>query len=130
MNTLHYDNGLCIVRKGELEFGSSIKPELSFEYDILTYHGAKGGYFLNDVPNELTLDQVAEVEAYIATIQVDPAAQALMDAQSYLETTDWIMSKITERMVFGTGAEVDALKVKYASEIQLREEARAVINGV
>jgi hypothetical protein len=47
------------------------------------------------------------------------------EAKSYLESTDWIVTKITEIQL--AGGDVEALKVKYATELAERKLMREVI---
>lgn len=128
MNTLLYDFNTCHVRRGDSTFSAGIKPEFSFEYEALEYDGIIGGYRANNADHELTPEQITEIETYIQSIEADATEQALMEAHMYLAETDWIISKIAEKQLLGEA--INDLMLKYSAELQKREEARQVINGV
>ena len=89
MNTLHYDYNTCFVRKGDQTLEAGIKPTLSFEYEALMYDGIGGAYRANNADNELTAEQITEIEAFIASVTPDATEQANMEARIYLAETDW-----------------------------------------
>ena len=128
MNTLQYDYNICHVRRGEQNLTSGIKPNFSFEYEMLEYDSVGGFYRAYDQFVQLTEAQIIEIEEFIANIEADPVEEAKMVAHMYLAETDWIISKIAERQLLGEA--INDLMLQYSAEIQKREEARAVINGV
>ena len=89
MNTLIYDYNTCHVRKGDQTLSAGIKPVFSFEYEALAYDGVTGQYRASNADHELSADQIAEIEAYIASVGPDLTEQAKMDALMYLAETDW-----------------------------------------
>lgn len=89
MNTLIYDYNTCHVRKGDQTLSAGIKPVFSFEYEALAYDGVTGQYRSNNADHDLTTEQIAEIEQYIAAVQADPTEQAIMEAHMYLAETDW-----------------------------------------
>lgn len=46
---------------------------------------------------------------------------------SYLLSTDWVVTKISEAVLLGE--DVEFLKTKYATQLQKRKEARDAINA-
>jgi len=89
MNALFYNFQVCHVRRGEQTLSANIKPEFSFEYEALAYDGATRQFRSGDEDQELTEEQVQEVEAFITTIESDPVAQTNMESLQYLAETDW-----------------------------------------
>lgn len=116
MNSLTYDFNSCSVRRGEQTLTANTKPEFSFNYDALSYDGNLGRCQFENVTLDLNEDQVAEIEAYIELIAVDPTAQTNLDSQMYLAATDWYVIRKTET---GTAIPTEIL-IK-------REEARESI---
>lgn len=53
-------------------------------------------------------------------------AQKVTEARAYLNSTGWIIEKISERSF--VGEDIEPLKTKYIEELTAREEARALIN--
>jgi transcriptional/translational regulatory protein YebC/TACO1 len=53
------------------------------------------------------------------------AEQVKAEAQQYLNETDWIVTKISEIQL--AGGDVEALKVKYATELSERKLMRELI---
>jgi hypothetical protein len=93
MNSLIYDFQVCHVRRGEQTLSANIKPEFSFEYEALAYDGATRQFRSGNEDQELTEEQVQEVEAFITTIESDPVAQTNMESLQYLAETDWYVTR-------------------------------------
>jgi len=93
MNSLIYDFQVCHVRRGEQTLSANIKPEFSFEYEALAYDGVTRQFRSGNEDQELTEEQVQEVEAFITTIESDPVAQTNMESLQYLAETDWYVTR-------------------------------------
>jgi len=118
MNSLIYDFQVCHVRRGEQTLSANIKPEFSFEYSALAYDGATRQYRQGAEDIELTDEQVAEIEAFIASVESDPVAQLNMESLQYLASTDWYLTR-----KFETGVAVP-------QEVLIkRQEAREAIQN-
>ena len=91
MNSYVYDFKNSHVRKGEVELTSNLKPEFSFEYDAVSYSSVDGinTYQHDNVDVDLSPANIAEIEAFIATVEADPVEQLNADSRLYLLQTDW-----------------------------------------
>lgn len=96
MNMLSYNLNKCYIRRGESTFTSGIKPDLSFEYEVLFYDGVIAQRRFEDADHPLTAEQKSEVEGYIASIEADTEAQEKLEAFTYLTQTDWYVIRHTE----------------------------------
>lgn len=96
----------------------------------------EGWMVLDEQPIELMMDPfdwiyedgkfTKDTAAIEARERQEALQRELGSYQQLLESTDYVITKISEAAAFGE--DVDALKVKYASIIQDRVNARAAIN--
>jgi len=82
------------------------------------------------VPGVEAYDEVEDIlvwKPYSETeLEINSYQNEIYDQQDYLDTTDYVVSKISEAAAFGE--DTDALKEKYADVIAKRKEARSRIN--
>ncbi len=81
----------------------------------LAEHIANGGKVSPQFTNAELEDQLLE--------------QSKIDAQAYLDNTDWIDNKYTDVVTISGTMTKTAFKAKYATEIAKRANARKIING-
>ena len=80
-------------------------------YQLIQEWIAKG----NTIAPQFTEEEIAKQKA----------EQVKAEAQQYLNETDWIVTKIAELQL--AGGDVEALKVKYATELSERKLMRELI---
>ena len=74
--------------------------------------------------NIVSLGDVAEYIPYVPTAE-ELETKAKLEAQQYLNETDWIVTKIAELQI--EGGDVEALILKYESELAKRKVMRDLI---
>ena len=103
------------------------------------FEGKVTGYLVNDslsVPKAEGNRHYADIKVWLESNTPEPmftdeeiaeqkAEQAKAEAQQYLNSTDWIVTKIAEIQL--EGGDVEALKVKYTTELAERKLMRELI---
>jgi hypothetical protein len=88
-----------------------------------------GGY-QRIVDGELVAIELASIQSQLdAEIALIDAADEYFEQFKLLRDTDWIVTKISEAVIDANQTEVDALKVKYATQLQQRKDTRVAINA-
>ena len=79
---------------------SSERPPMSFDYEVLTFTNSQKTRFWNNQSINLTEDEIAEVQAYIATIEADVNLSEKMaqihQSKKILAATDWYVVRQLE----------------------------------
>ena len=82
---------------------SSERPPMSFDYEVLTFTNSQKTRFWNNQSINLTQDEIAEVQAYIDTIEADDNLSETMaqihQSKKILAATDWY---VVRKMEIGT----------------------------
>lgn len=82
---------------------SSERPPMSFDYEVLTFTNSQKTRFWNNQSINLTEDEIAEVQAYINTIEADDNLSETMaqihQSKKILVATDWY---VVRKMEIGT----------------------------
>ena len=82
---------------------SSERPPMSFDYEVLTFTNSQKTRFWNNQSINLTEDEIAEVQAYINTIEADDNLSETMaqihQSKKILAATDWY---VVRKMEIGT----------------------------
>jgi len=100
-----------------------MKYYINNKNEIFAYQSdAEMQQFAKEPLTEITDEQLAELQAPTAE---QLSEQAKSKAQQYLNSTDWIVTKIAEIQL--AGGDVEALKVKYATELTERKLMRELI---
>lgn len=93
-------DGYSSLMKGDQPFLSSLRPTFSFQYSSIQFSASEKSYFFNNEKYEMTPEQIAEVDAYIASVDPDPeiTAQVVINIESkkYLARTDWYVIRFLE----------------------------------
>ena len=113
--------------KGEIEYASSDIPNESVSV-MPAWASSKSSevYALLAADDKKEADAKAAHEAYLASDQYKKDT-AISESKEYLNTTDWVISKIAE--IQALGGDVSAATAKYADILTKRAEARDTINA-
>ncbi len=112
--------GVTYVTKDRRILKSQSRPQMSFDYTILTYSPEEKTVYHNLSKRDLTEEEQQEVEQYIASIQENPDLTRQMamnmQAKQFLNNTDWYVTRFVEK------------GIPIPEEIQIqRQNARDVI---
>lgn len=93
--------GVTFVTEDQRVLKSQSRPQMSFDYTILTYSDTEKTVFKNLSKRDLTPEEIEEVERYIRSIEEDPQLTLQMarnmQAKQYLNNTDWYVIRLLEK---------------------------------
>lgn len=75
MSILTWNNGIGTLQKdGDVRYNIYSKPALTFNFDVLIYEPQIGNsvYFYENTPQNLTNDQITEIESFILAFDLTP----------------------------------------------------------
>lgn len=92
---------ISVLKVDGTKLFNNIRPVFSFEYQAMKFINSVQHYLLADgTVVDMTEAQIAEVSAYLETVQEDPALTAALRANDsslrYLSTTDWYVVRLME----------------------------------
>ncbi len=93
--------GVTYVTSEKRVLKSESKPQMSFDYEILTYSPQEKTVYQNFSKRDLSQQEQEEVVRYIETIQEDAELTRQMaknmQAKQYLNNTDWYVIRYLEK---------------------------------
>ena len=92
---------ISVLKADGTKLFNNIRTVFSFEYQAMKFINSVQHYLLADgTVVDMTEAQIAEVSAYLETVQEDPALTAALRANDsslrYLSTTDWYVVRLME----------------------------------
>lgn len=93
------------------------KPMVDMSLQGVNWNGSTLVWDIYDIP-----------QPTVEELQARANAKQIEDAQYLLDTTDWIVTKISEAQL--RNEDISELMLKYEQELQSRVDARTVINNL
>ena len=113
-------DGVTYVTSLRKVLKSSSQPQMSFDYEILTYSNDERTIYINFTKRDMTPEEETEVSDYIKSIEADEMLSLQMlrneQARDILEKTDWYVIRHQE-----TGMPIPE------DILTLREQARSQV---
>jgi len=93
--------GVTYVTTDQRILKSESRPQMSFDYTVLTYSPDEKTVYHNFSKRDLTQEEQEEVLRYITSIQENPDLTRQMamnmQAKAYLNNTDWYVTRFVEK---------------------------------